>query len=421
MINRVYLCLYHDLSNPDSGQFVRIELDDPLKTQEPGGFVLCSLSPLFPVSRKPFLPGVEEAYEIAFIVHEHPFVQIGKQTAERQKFLWYSLGLTAIVGIVPRGAAQTEIIAQLDPDGMLCWEVWPITGDALGRNEIKMTLQPSVDQSPYVPNTLPNDVDVRQIIRELHLNFNSLFKRSRALIPSLLPTLVEMRLGAAREIERLVETEAKRELPDEAVASQLGISKASPEPGYLAVHKQANLSIDALVQLNSGLAYIISQVFYGGPPVLRNLALNSCHSLLGIGTAIKAIQKLTDFVIEGFAEHPVSSIIETFYGETTLKIHLTRDPSSSNRRTVDHYQSRVGRRAQTPKLAYFSTRMGFSEHAYCVTAATQCLSSADAARRNLLTLTHELLHSHVKGLLCDLACWHSQWGRTPFTAIGPGI
>ena len=120
-----------------------------------------------------------------------------------------------------------------------------------------------------------------------------------------------------------------------ADASSLVEGRMTPGPslnpsGYLARHKLVNLAIDSIVQLNSALAYIISQSFYGGPPLLQNLSLNSCHSLLGIGTAIRAIQTLTEFIIHGFAKHPVAQTTKLRYKDITLKTSLLTDHEHPN-------------------------------------------------------------------------------------------
>jgi len=123
---------------------------------------------------------------------------------------------------------------------------------------------------------------------------------------------------------------------------------------------------------------------------------------LGIGTAIKAIQRLSEFIIEGSRNilFPGSS---NFTTAMSLWKHISREAAHLQK---DEHQTFIGTKwvacHKRRNLRTSVTRMGFSEHGYCVTAATQCLASADAARRNLLTLTHELLHSHVKGLFATI-------------------
>jgi hypothetical protein len=55
-----------------------------------------------------------------------------------------------------------------------------------------------------------------------------------------------------------------------------------------------------------------------------------------------------------------------------------------------------------PKLAYFSSRLGFKEFQNSITAATQCLHACDSPRWTLMTLTHELLHAHVRAILASI-------------------
>jgi hypothetical protein len=250
-----------------------------------------------------------------------------------------------------------------------------------------------------LPVKLPSNSELYKVIRELHLNFDSLLKRSRALMPSLIPIAQQLLQSTNSCINTIVAGE-------EAIAEikRIGSQSTTDSEKYLEIHKRVNLAVDDLVQLNSALAYILSQSFYGGPPLKQNVSLISCHSLLGIGTAIKAIQRLTDFIIQGFAKFPVALAVKSDYPTTTLETFLKgmTAPLGHHALSPDYFLENRGIAPQAPKLAYFSSRMGFSEQGYCVTAAVQCLSSADEARRTLLTLTHELLHSHVKGLLATI-------------------
>jgi hypothetical protein len=226
----------------------------------------------------------------------------------------------------------------------------------------------------------------------------------------------EIRQSVSKEVDKIIEHEKalQRCIPTEASENNANVSfPLTVVTECLSRHKQINMAVDSLVQLNSALAYIISQSFFGGPPLARNQALIGCYSLFGIGTAITAIQKLTEFIVKGFGKYPIATVISQHYRNVTLEAYLKIDPATQRAKTPDFYLTGISECPQTPKLAYFSTRMGFSEHNYCVTAATQTLSSADASRRNLLTLSHELLHAHVKGLFATILTTADQPNQPP--------
>jgi hypothetical protein len=391
MSRQAFVCLYHDLSQPHADCRACIERDDSLKRHDPNGWILCSQSPIFPLLSDPFLPEPEATYRVIFIVHQQPFLQLGKLDGDLRKYFWYSLGVTSLVSIFPPHISNSQILGALDQSHILCHETWSIRSGKLEKPQIAFVNPNAGHLDTSWPEHSPINPDLIRLIHELRLNFNSLLKRARIMMPSLLPVMKLVQESVGKEVGHILQDE--RLLRNTTIAKE----QLTDATQSLTTHKRLNVSVDALVQLNSALAYVLSQSFYGGPPLVQNLALNSSYSLLGTGTAIMAIQKLTEFIIDGFAELPLATVIKNNYRDVTLQHYLVDENSHQNSKTADFYIKGAGRSEQTPKLAYFSTRMGFSEHSYCVTAATQSLASADAARRNLLTLTHELLHSHVKG------------------------
>jgi hypothetical protein len=413
----LYLCLYHDLSCSKVKYRVRLDDKDPIHTETSDGSVLCSLSPIFPSSTPSFVPRLKSTYQIVFLVHRDPFVQIGKLGEVERGFLWYSLGISSLIGIFPDKATALQVCGKLDDQDVYCREVWTVANERLRTPKVHITPLAVVQLQRKTPAALPKSPHLLRIIREMHLNFASLIKRSRILMPSLVPTVERMVGAVENEIKVMLDHETVREQTVSSMSQNPELSGVEAQK-YLNSHKQVNLSIDALIQLNSALAYILSQSFYGAPPLANNLALHSCYSLLGVGTAIKAIQRLIEFVSDGFSELPVALIIKYKYSDTTLETFFDDDGDDKLPiRTVDNFSNGLARTQQSPKLAYFSTRMGFSEHGYCVTAASQCLAASDSARRTLLTLTHELLHSHVKGLFATMLTTNLSPGEEPLLSL----
>ncbi|MDO8723253.1 MAG: hypothetical protein Q7J31_13670, partial [Syntrophales bacterium] len=70
--------------------------------------------------------------------------------------------------------------------------------------------------------------------------------------------------------------------------------------------------------------------------------------------------------------------------------------------SVIRWQGKVSRRAWYPKLPYFSGRLGFRETEHTISAAVQSLEAGSDLEWSLLTVTHELLHGHVRNLITVL-------------------
>jgi hypothetical protein len=396
MNGHAQLVFSYDLSSSEPTFLVVFEQADSDVPQKSGSR-LTAVSPLFPVADQPFIPEAGESYKLVFLAHRNAFVQLGTLPASIRHYFWYSLGVAALVALVPAKVDIDALVGQLSQQEILCREIWVIENGVLQgvpRFETFCRNPAPTGEGLVAPDI--GDPDLRRIVDELRLNFDSLRKRASVLMPSLATAADAMWTQITKEIETVAQ-EVAAATPKPGVAIEQQVDR------YLLGHKRLNLSVDYIIQLNSSFAYILSQSFYGGPPLTRNLSLISSHSLLGIGTAMKALQRLTEFVIDGFSLHAVAEAVKNRYSGINVGLYLQPEgQTGEHTSTVDAFLKESSAVTQTPKLAYFSTRMGFSEQGYSVTASTQCLSSACTVRRNMLTMTHELLHAHVKGLLATI-------------------
>ena len=290
MGRRAYVCLYDDLSNPTPKFRVQIERQIPTQFPQAKDTVLCSPSPIFSVADDPFLPQDGTKYRIVFCVHRQPFAQLGKVNDEEiRRFLWYSLGITSIVAIFPNDTPEAELLEVLDGSQILCREVWVVEDGVLEKGpSVAFSSVNGCELAPVHWDIVPLGADLQRLMIELRLNFDSLVKRTRLLMPSLLHTVGEVVVSAVEQCNEIIRHEAVLNThgrPDNPTGEKPHECGEATAQEYLASYRLLNVSVDALIQLNSGLAYILSQNFYGGPPLARNLSLNGSHSLLGIGTS----------------------------------------------------------------------------------------------------------------------------------------
>jgi hypothetical protein len=156
----------------------------------------------------------------------------------------------------------------------------------------------------------------------------------------------------------------------------------------------------SLVHLNSMLAYLVSQGLGGAPPVLQNHSLIPSYSLFGVATAYKAIWELTHFIEEGFLAFDIVSEMSNRY------FNRTKEPADCAKNALfkpeldDMKAAAVGAHRKTPgHVNLFSGRLGFHSSSWAVAAPVDTLHEAASPAWNLLTLSHEMLHIHVDGLL----------------------
>ena len=69
---------------------------------------------------------------------------------------------------------------------------------------------------------------------------------------------------------------------------------------------------------------------------------------------------------------------------------------------IDKYLDDASSLRPQPHMLFYSGRLGFQETPFSVSAAMQTLSNADSVRWSLMTLTHELMHAHVREMLAAI-------------------
>lgn len=161
-----------------------------------------------------------------------------------------------------------------------------------------------------------------------------------------------------------------------------------------------------LVQINSALSYLLSQAFSGVVPILSNECPLKSYSLLGIGTAFIALHVFSRFVESIFEKNPIDEIIKNSYvrmpGFEAFNSLQNFDPDLWKQRTELTLDSLLqdGLIVEpNPKMVFYSGRLGFKESEFSVTSAIQVLSASDSVRWSMITLSHELMHAHVRAVL----------------------
>lgn len=161
-----------------------------------------------------------------------------------------------------------------------------------------------------------------------------------------------------------------------------------------------------LLMVNAGLSRFSSQTFAGTVPVSETECHFWTHSFLGIGVASIGLWKLTEFLEKtlGSARLP-----ERFAELRTVNQDVPDlcilDVNSSFWST-DHI-GQVNLKSQkaqplVPLIAYFSARDGFRSTLTTISAPLASVASCNSPRWSLLTITHEISHIVVRGMLASL-------------------
>jgi hypothetical protein len=162
-----------------------------------------------------------------------------------------------------------------------------------------------------------------------------------------------------------------------------------------------------IININGALSRFSSQTFSGTSPIEHTECHFWVHSLLGTGSANLAIIQLVGFIDRCFAEARIPQRFGALAKRTVdLPEFLTDD--EDRELVYGHYLDAVTLTpAQTqlplvPPICYFSGRDGFKSHLHTVSAPLAVLSGCNTIQWTLLTLTHEISHIIVKGVLNHL-------------------
>jgi hypothetical protein len=161
-----------------------------------------------------------------------------------------------------------------------------------------------------------------------------------------------------------------------------------------------------LLAINAGLSRFSSQTFAGTVPVFETECHFWSHSLLGIGVASIGLFRITEFLEstlgtarlpERFAE--LSLIDREIPDLCRLDVN---DPFW----TADHLgRVKLGTKDPepiVPLIAYFSARDGFRSTSTTISAPLASIAACNSQRWTLLTITHEVSHILVRGMLSSL-------------------
>ena len=346
---------------------------------------------------------------VAFFCPRRAFEFIGEQTQPTQERLWFSHGLASVVQFAPSKEALLETLAGQE-DKMAAYEIWQLTDG-------RVTVVEQWVRDAILPNCSLTDYsglskDAQRLLEEIQVNLHEAARCAAIYMPEQGPKLERITVSVNEMLQELKILQQQAPVLATAIpepTTEVKSGTPSTNGANADRHQRINQRLSHLIQLNSALAYVVSQTTNGSVPILERPCLISTYSLLGVGTAYRAVSAVAGYVENVFERHPVLPVIDKFY-RTVKGFH----PPTS----LPHYDLNVLRKAELcidqflsaqieesrPKLAFFSLRLGFGEAHFSVTAAAQVLHAADSVRWSLMTLTHELLHSHVTGLLSTIFC-----------------
>lgn len=314
--------------------------------------------------------------------------------------LYFSLGLSSVILVTNEEAIVNEL-HQCTQQEAAASETWFVIDNRIDAIECEPSssgvAMPQVEFPDY--SCLP--VTERAIVDEFIISVKFLLAKLIVHVPQDLPKVMAL-ISEVRELvnELIYLCDPKDNVPanlDEFTVEDL------KKPGVAKVIWYQN--IDRIVQIDSALSYVSTQAFSGVIPILERRSIIRRHSLLGIGTAILALNRITNFIDSCLSRVPFDEIITESLAKADAlpDANLPKyDSKNWKKRGVNVYHAGEPTNNATKKLPYFSGRLGFRETECAITAAMESITSGAGLEWSLMTITHEMLHGHFRDLVASI-------------------
>jgi len=382
-MNAVELCggthflLLHRLPNGD-GHAVETfaRFSDVVPKMREGSRV----SPIFSLNRSP-VPKIPPKKQIWILFFGPVFP--GNLQTDRLPQLYLSLGLLNIVCFC-ENAEQLKKATRYAEELKVYWEAWPIKQGKLDGPHSKIVVASHANLPKFLSIPLPdNSKHMRSAEREYQLLMNSSYAFAAKYIPDYAKELVDF---------------------DEILRGNL--NDPDIETGF---------KHGLLVNTNAYLSRQSEQTYAGTPPIIENDSHHWTHSLLGVGTASLAILRMRQFVSRAFVKSELIAKIKNLENKNPFSkpLHQVdfKDPfwrldqlapvsdlthSNQVEKTISSEKSNE---PVIPHITCFSGRDGFKSTDVSLSVPQDLLTSCNTSTWTLLTITHEISHILVSGIL----------------------
>lgn len=393
-----------------AGKSLEIRVHTELPSPSASGAAGTRVSPIFPLEVGQKHPGLSEGkWHVQFVAPVSARrllarVQDGAYP-ELVGATWFGVGVASLILFLREPKTSSRFLRDSASE-ILTVEKWTVVDGAVTRTTPAELPPMQVD---YDLPSLPEGgygADVSATVEELRQCLDAVFRQCGRMAPDelrkLQATCADLELMIS-QIAFLVHWGAPRDAghtEDSAVPRGLeGYDVADP----LTRERLLQQRLDRIVQVNSALSYVISQSSYGAPPVLGDTALLRRHSLLGVGRAHRALTNVVRRIEESFNRFPVRAALYNAWGSAPplpgfsgatehCESHWWAGQGISN---LVHHADDDG----DHKFVYISGRLGFRESEYAVSASIHALVAGETPRWHLTTMSHEVLHGHVRDVL----------------------
>jgi hypothetical protein len=369
------------------------------------------VSKIFPLLKDAPLLETKNCF-IHFFEYDKPYRVLGKLLLKAprnlQERIFFNIGLCSVILIVENERDYDDYLSLKDIDVPVCHEYWKIHDSVV--IDMQYTTKPEIFDREYDTITdykalplnlcaiLDETVISIQMIKDKAYNdqhialVNGLISKTNDIINCLL--FIEKPAGIPPEVLRHVDI--------------CTLSDRLTKQNY------QNSLCERLIQINSALSYVSTQSFSGAIPIYERRSLIRRNSLLGIGSAIGGLNNVFQYVENAFNTVDFEWVIRRQMSISSPLNGISRGEYNAkgweNSNVDKLYFSEVtcANGTKTNRLSYFSSIHSFRESEICITAALSSLYMGVSLEWSLMTLTHEIIHSHIRRIVACVFDFRNQ-------------
>lgn len=350
-------------------------------------------SPIFPAYLIPNEPPPKPPHtlgSLSFAFSRSPYRLLGKlrpslNSTERSS-VFFSQGLASVV-VANADIARFKLLVR-EHEGCPI-EHWPLQDGRLIHERSEQDFLPDTAAPPLdlsVLQTTDNRVGI--YLEQISASLAALWHSHRLYLPK-----------EIRSLQRTLKLTSQLKADYESI---------SLEPPSLTQQKNLNATISGLVEIAAALSYAVTQGTTGASPILSHPSPFPHHSLLGVGTSLRALTVFTRYLESALTSRSASEIIERQFPNRHLELPTRIGRYESGPRynlttagpADDEFDTggAFPEPEHFPLITQFSLRHGFKESKFAVTAASESLSVETICHWTLITLSHEIMHARVRGI-----------------------
>lgn len=352
------------------------------------------VSPIFPADGDPTRslqlgPGAA----LAFLYPESPRELIrALRSIGHEHDTWISHGLACVILVTASRAEATKACTAARAH-LYEAEIWTVGDDAATIVETGTTaggIQQELQQPLPPIDSEGLHYEAATQVRQ----FNSMVAAAKTRIDRFMPEAAQLVRDLHRDCTKRVES--LRPLTDSAEDD-----------------RRRHVYVSLLVEQNATFSIFLSQSLVGIPSILHSTYPSGEYSLLGIGSSCRGLLRIYRHMANVFGEFNLPGRIQATYPSgATFNPFVQRAllEYSEWEDSLVHPQKLAGVASHSERLRipYFSSRWGFRSTPNTISVSWQCVHACASREWNLLTFTHEYLHTHVKLLLAAALSWNSE-------------